>query len=396
MMKFLKFKSLMESEGSDDRLLHLPHLEEHMITHGEAGLHHALDALNQTNEFLNTGHSESQITTKYDGSPSVIFGHHPTTGRFFVATKSGFNKTPKINYTPQDVDANHGHAPGLALKLKQALRHLPKVAPEKGTYQGDLMYGEGDVNTVDGKHHFTPNTITYSADVNSPEAEKIEKSKIGIVVHTKYNKSIFTPETGTGMSFHPDTHNFKPHKDVNLIDHRVDNTSLAHPEINQNKYQRNIDAAKKLYKTANKNMFSTIQGHADHIKTYVNDTVRNSTAPETNGLKNHLREKYARLVEKLKTPSKKLEKQRELDAHVQHIENNQHHYDTFFKIHNHIQKAKNALVNSLSQSHNKFDHSIGETKTAPEGFVIHHRGIPLKLVDRAEFSKQNFLKSKNR
>ena len=29
-----------------------------------------------------------------------------------------FNVNPKINYTPKDIDENHGHAAGLAKKLK--------------------------------------------------------------------------------------------------------------------------------------------------------------------------------------------------------------------------------------------------------------------------------------
>ena len=81
------------------------------------------------------------VTTKYDGSPSIVFGTHPETGRFFVASKSAFNKDPKINYTPEDIERNHGHAPGLVEKLKGALEHLPKIMPRNGgVYQGDLMY----------------------------------------------------------------------------------------------------------------------------------------------------------------------------------------------------------------------------------------------------------------
>lgn len=78
-------------------------------------------------------------------SPSIVFGHHPKTGKFFVASKSAFNKNPKINYTEKDIDRNHGHAPGLSSKLKSALKHFPKVTPKKGIYQGDLMYTHEDL-----------------------------------------------------------------------------------------------------------------------------------------------------------------------------------------------------------------------------------------------------------
>ena len=65
-------------------------------------------------------------------SPALVAGHHPETGRFFVASKSAFNKTPKINYTHEDIEKNHGHAPGLMEKLHAALDHLPKIMPARG------------------------------------------------------------------------------------------------------------------------------------------------------------------------------------------------------------------------------------------------------------------------
>ena len=62
----------------------------------------------------------------------------------FVASKSAFNKNPKINYTHEDIEKNHGHAPGLVSKLKAALDHLPKVTKPGKVYQGDFMYHKDD------------------------------------------------------------------------------------------------------------------------------------------------------------------------------------------------------------------------------------------------------------
>jgi hypothetical protein len=58
---------------------------------------------------MTSGAKSSNLTMKYDGSPSLVFGHHPSNGKFFVATKSAFNKNPKINHTEKDIDKNHGH-----------------------------------------------------------------------------------------------------------------------------------------------------------------------------------------------------------------------------------------------------------------------------------------------
>ena len=131
--------------------------------------------------------SKVNLTRKWDGAPAVFCGTNPDNGKFFVGTKSIFNKTPKINYTNADIDKNHGG--GLADKLKESLKHLKKLNI-KGILQGDLLFGSGDMSTkdIDGKKYltFTPNTITYAVLADSDLAKTLNKSKIGIVFHTKY------------------------------------------------------------------------------------------------------------------------------------------------------------------------------------------------------------------
>jgi hypothetical protein len=68
-----------------------------------------------------------------------LSGINPDNGKFFVGTKSIFNINPKFNYTDQDVDLNHGNAPGLADKLKKALKYLPELGI-KNILQGDFMF----------------------------------------------------------------------------------------------------------------------------------------------------------------------------------------------------------------------------------------------------------------
>ena len=184
MQKFLSFLKEEASEGGE--LKHIHHAEDRPLMHGHAGFEHAHEALMKAHAHMTGGHKNTNLTMKYDGSPSIVFGHHPKTGKFFVATKSAFNKNPKINHTEADIDKNHGHAPGLAKTLKHALKHLPKVTPKHGVYQGDLMHHadtkslqESYIVEAKGDVSFTPNTITYTA--KGKEAEKIKKSKVGVV-----------------------------------------------------------------------------------------------------------------------------------------------------------------------------------------------------------------------
>ena len=143
MLNFLDFIK-EETEAAGEKLKHITHPEDRPLMHGHAGFEHAFGALQQAHKQIKSKEASHTMTMKYDGSPSVVFGHHPKTGKFFVASKSAFNKNPKINHTEADIDKNHGHAPGLASKLKAALKHLPKVTPKHGVYQGDLMHTPED------------------------------------------------------------------------------------------------------------------------------------------------------------------------------------------------------------------------------------------------------------
>ena len=94
--------------------------------------------------------------------------HKSENGRFFVGTKSVFNKVPKINYTSADIRRNHSGV--VAEKLSACLTYLRRIVTN-GVYQGDLLFTSGDKKTtdIDGESMitFTPNTITYAMPVNS-------------------------------------------------------------------------------------------------------------------------------------------------------------------------------------------------------------------------------------
>lgn len=95
----------MEStEAGEKQLKHLEHAEDHIINAGSAGAMHALANLHDVHRKMKGGNNQTKITMKYDGSPSVVFGHHPETGKFFVASKSVFNKNPKLNFTEEDIE----------------------------------------------------------------------------------------------------------------------------------------------------------------------------------------------------------------------------------------------------------------------------------------------------
>ena len=140
---------------------HLEHPEDSILNKGREG---ALEVL----KYLKS--KKNEISVKYDGAPAIVCGRNPENGKFFVGTKSVFNKVKiKINYTHHDIEVNHGHIPRVASILHLCFEKLPRY---DGIFQGDFI-GYGGTDTFD------PNTITYKFDKNI-------KQDIVVAAHTRY------------------------------------------------------------------------------------------------------------------------------------------------------------------------------------------------------------------
>lgn len=396
MKPFLQYlhEELDPEEGASRQIKHLTHIEDRPLQNGEKGARHAFSSLENAAQHIQQGKKSSELTTKYDGSPAIVYGHHPESGKFFVASKSAFNKTPKINYTPADIVRNHGHAPGLVEKLKSALKHLPKVAPGKGVYQGDMMFTDEDKKSSKGGVSFRPNPsgITYTA--SGTHGAKAKKAKIGVVTHLSYEGK---NAASLNASHEVDHENFGQHSDVFSVDPRMDTSKVHFGPKERAEFQKHISAAKAVHDTHGDDMYAGTgahQGVGGHLETYINHTVRSGEVPNHQNFKNWLENKKNKEIDKLKVEKNKTTKQKELSGELDKIERNKKHYNNLFKMHNHIQKAKNVLINVLNQ-HQEFKHEHGDEAANPEGYVFHHGKESDKFVNRSEFSKRNFAGIRN-
>jgi len=139
--------------------LHIEHPEDTILTGN-------LDFLKAIKSYTVAPHGH--ISVKIDGSPAIVWGTHPVTHKFFVGTKSVFNKKLiKVNYTHKDIDNNHKGL--VAIILHACLSSLPKT---EYIYQGDFL-GFGGDNT------FQPNTVTYVFPENVQQT-------IIVAPHTQY------------------------------------------------------------------------------------------------------------------------------------------------------------------------------------------------------------------
>lgn len=387
--------------------VHMEHFEDSILNLGSDGGVQALDIASSIVEKL-TGHAQSRvnITVKWDGAPAVFAGIHPETGKFFVGSKGVFNKTPKINYTNADIDKNHSKAPGLASKLKIALKHLKKLNI-KDILQGDLMFTDSDLQevSIDGEQYLTfqPNTIMYAVPVNSNLAKEIQSAKMGIVFHTVYKGSTIQD---LKASFNPRVNALKKTRDVWFTDADFKDVSGSATFTKQETKQINNRIGQLRTKLSRVSSFLDDFVKNSNIiaelKIYSNAQVRQGallgTAEE---FTTYLNDKMQSAIDSLKTENAKKRRRAESDKLISYLNKNRAKITKIFDLYRDLSDLKTLIVRKLEKVKDIgtfVQTDNGYKVTAPEGFVAIDRinkGSTLKLVDRLEFSRQNFTAAKN-
>ena len=395
---------------TEDKNTHLEHLEDDILNNGVSGGNNAINFLHSLKDMLQ-GRSRGKfnVTVKWDGAPAIFAGTNPDNGKFFVGTKSIFNKTPKINYTDADIDANHGG--GLADKLKASLRYF-KGLGIPGVWQGDLLYTSDDLKTAnvggDDCVIFTPNTITYAVAVNSVVGKTIQRSKIGVVWHTSYSGK--TMES-LSAKFGVNAQTLKRSRNVWSTDATFKDTSgnVTFTAAEAKKFQGVLNMAAGSIKKAGNylNQMQKIthaEAPANVLKIFLNSYIRGGEKIQNTRKVTEFFEKYyvARLDKKIKSvrsaAGKKKWEQVKKDGVLEY---NKYKRDLYFVIASYIslQTAKTMVIQKLNRAENIgtfLKTSNGYRVTAPEGFVAIDRiGRALKLVDRLEFSRANFTVAKD-
>lgn len=152
-------------------------------------------------------------------------------------------------------------------------------------------------------------------------------------------------------------------------------------------FEHHMAAAKELHDKQPHNFHDVINKHAEHVSTYINKTVREGAKPSTTGLRAHVTSRLQKDVDSVKTEKSKASKRETLNAALKHHDENEHHFANALKIHHHIQAAKDILVHGLNKAnktHGGMEHHIDGKETNPEGYVAHHNGASIKLVNRGE------------
>jgi Family of unknown function (DUF6267) len=402
-MKLKPFKQYLIESG--DKNTHLEHLEDEIFNHGVPGARGAVSFLRGLRNML-SGSSKSSVnvTVKWDGAPAVICGTNPENGKFFVATKSAFNKSPKLNYTHKDIEENHSGKTELVDKLKICLDNLAHLGI-KGVLQGDLLFTKGDIAHVEHNGEklitFTPNTITYAVPANSDIAAKILGANMGIVFHTTYSgKSVESMKASFGANIR----GLKGASNVWVTDanFRDESGSATLTKAETVYVTQRISEIVDRIGEMDQRIISQIISNEEiksFIKMYVNSNVRvgqniSGTKKYARGLTSFISDKYQEQIDKLKTEKGKEGRLEKLKFMLKFIKQNETQFVLMFLVSALLADVKGTLLAKLKRVNSIgtfLETPNGFKVTSPEGFVVvDHLGKALKLVDRLEFSRANF------
>jgi hypothetical protein len=407
-MNFTNFLTEATKEGKN---VHLEHIEDEILNRGVAGGRDAINFLRALRDML-AGNADSRvnISTKWDGAPAIFCGINPDNGKFFVGTKSVFNKDAKLNYTEDDIDKNHPSG-GLNSKLKVALRYLPKLNI-KGVIQGDMMFTKGDIDkqVIDGTSYITfqPNTIVYAVPSEAKLARAMLDAQIGVVFHTSY-----TGKTMDDMkaSFNIDIKNLSTTKDVWFRDaYFVDASGTATFTAEETKQITAIlSTVGSIFSSTSSvvmNRISSSDVILTQIKTFNNTKVRageriKDTSQHTRDLIKWVEDKLNKEIVAAKKDETKRKRQTEKNELMRFYRGNAIELRKIFDIQNNLVDSKNMIIKKLQQIRQVTGSFLktedGFKITNPEGFVAVDKlkGNAVKLVDRLEFAHANFNAQKN-
>ena len=400
------------AEDAQGKNLHLEHIEDDILNFGVDGARAAINFLRSLRDMLaGSARSSVNMTVKWDGAPAIFAGTDPSDGKFFVAKKSVFNKTPLLYKTAKEIDADTKLPASLKSKFKIALDEFSKLGI-KNVLQGDLMYTSSDLKpeTIDGQRYttFQPNTIVYAVPVGSPLDAIIKRSKIGIVWHTSYSGSSL-PEMKASFGA-----NIKGLSKTTSV--WMDDATYRDESGTATFTKAETDAITSLLSVVGNNLrkvnsaqlnnFNALQKSLDgkmvgaQYKTYNNSKVRarqeiTNVSAHVEGYMTWVEEKFDAEISKLKTEKAQSALEQRKAEMLKEFGRLKSMLVAVTEFQVSVVKAKMMIVKKLDKVKGIgtfIKTANGFKVTTPEGYVAIDRisGSAVKLVDRMEFSYNNF------
>ena len=402
MIRFQEY--LTEAAGKN---LHLEHIEDEILNHGITGGRAAINFIQSLRDML-AGNAKISVnvSTKWDGAPAIFAGVDPSDGQFFVAKKSVFNKDPILYKKESDIDLSGD----LGDKFKVALSEFSKLGI-KGVIQGDLLYTKSTLESSMKDHWtFQPNTIMYAVPKDSDIGTKISKSKIGIVWHTTYTGDTLEDMTASfGMS--------QPLKRVSTVWHtdaeyKDVSGSAKMTSAETTKVTQDLSEAGKAFRKINSKKMgewnplqNTLPASAQW-KTYQNSLIRNQTKfrggnYQVSDYFKFVDGAFAKITATKKTQKSKDQWNERKQQYYKELRKHTRNLVAVTEFMGYIVNAKTKILDKLNSIKQLGISTFVKTAdgfkvTTPEGYVVaDSTQKAVKLVDRLEFSFNNFTAQKN-
>ena len=395
-------------ESKSGKLTHLTHLEDLMLEDGIAGMQHAIEVLRQFRHMLISGGVSKalHVTTKWDGAPSVVFGPDPADGKFFVATKSAFSKVPKLMKSHAQINETYGSG-GVSEVLHDCLSELALLRPTQ-VLQGDLLFSGArgvKAQSIQGKNYLTfrPNTILYAVGVESALGQSIDRAALGIVIHTMYSGSGTIARLRAAPITPGVFSSLKKTSRVASLDASYDDVSgnVSFTNEEEGEFSLLLSRVGTLAQRIPALTYTTLAAEPLHalMNIFLNQQVRGGRAKPPRQIVNDLSIFLAgRMTKERARRTSEAGKENVvatftvmLDA----VRTNQREMSQWFELHSAIAAAKLVIIRKLEQAarvETFIPTSNGFRVTGPEGFVaVSRAGRMVKLVDRLEFSRANFM-----
>ena len=315
---------------------HLEHPEDAILNEGRAGFYNILDFLEAQG---------SIVTVKYDGAPAIVWGINPENNKFFVGTKSVFNKVRvKINYNHNDIEVNHGDKPAVASILHMCLEKLPRIG---GVYQCDFI-GYGGAKT------YKPNTITYKflPPVNP-------RHDIIVAAHTTYEGDTLK-DMCASFGFYDVSMDECNQNRAKTDPFQQEETKFIDTSASFKSRNYRIGLYIAAARVAAKFVKFPTEEKGKQLKQYINSYIRNGD----------------------KLDASRLAKETKVDKSV-------------FQLYNFIIEIKEMIMDGIEPTDQMVECYINDEKCDHEGYVVSNEYGTYKLIDREQFSYANFNVKRN-
>ena len=395
--------------------LHLEHIEDEIFNSGVDGARQSILFLLSLTKMLSSGSKGvKNVTVKWDGAPAVFVGEHPETGEFLVAKKGIFAKKQEYYTTHAEIDEKLSG--DLAKKFHICLDNFKDLGI-KGILQGDLMFTKGDLEKkkINGESYLTfgPNTITYAVPSTSKLASTMRKANVGVVWHTTYKGSSLSDMSA---SFGADISGLKKSSKV-WMDNAEYNDVSGTATFNfkdTTEMRRLMSRAGKVFQSISSPQLNKFLKMQDSMiagatyKTYHNSRVRAGDNLLKLNYKKHAdgyfkfaEERLQKEIDKLKSVKGKEAKTKNKDMFLSEIRKSLPDLVKLVEFQALINYGKTKILYKLNQANQLTSMFVkkgnGYDVVAPEGFVAidDNLGGAVKLVDRMEFSLNNFTVQKD-